>query len=220
MFHFLIQSKCKLCSVDLPVNTILLNLTTFQNEIIQFAEYSKAGYLCYMKRIIYASCFLLILCFSACRTKNKTVGKAVDMTVSIPVVGIYETTKARKTIVKTAHKWIGVQYKYGGNSKEQGTDCSGMVLQVYFEACDLKLPRNSAKQAEFCNKIKENEVLPGDLVFFATGHDPSIISHVGIMLDNDNFIHSATSKGVCISRLSTPYYQRTFRMFGRVPGLK
>ncbi len=113
--------------------------------------------------------------------------------------------------------WIGTPYAYGRNDKQKGTDCSGMVLSVYLDAEDIKLPRNSAKQAEFCKKISAEKVIPGDLVFFATGNDPDKISHVGIMIDEVNFVHASTKKGVVVSRIDTPYYIRTLKMFGRVP---
>jgi cell wall-associated NlpC family hydrolase len=45
------------------------------------------------------------------------------------------------------------------------------------------------------------------------------VSHVGIVIDDRQFIHASSSKGVVISDMTTPYYQRTFKMFGRVPAL-
>lgn len=123
----------------------------------------------------------------------------------------------RKKIIKEARSWIGTPYKYAGQEKGKGADCSGMVMMVYERATGDKLPRNSAKQAEFCKKIDASDVDAGDLVFFATGKDPDRISHVGIVIDNENFIHASSSKGVVISNFTTDYYQRTFRMFGRVP---
>ena len=114
---------------------------------------------------------------------------------------------------------MGTPYRYAGSSKGKGTDCSGLVLKVYEEAAGVKLPRNSGKQAEFCKKVKKKSVKAGDLVFFATGKDAERISHVGIMIDGNRFIHASTKKGVIISELTTPYYERTFRMCGRVPDL-
>ncbi|MDE6811299.1 MAG: C40 family peptidase [Muribaculaceae bacterium] len=125
----------------------------------------------------------------------------------------------RKKIVRECRQWIGTPYKYGGNTHEEGVDCSGMVLMVYLNALDRKLPRNSLAQSEFCKKLRSVDVKPGDLVFFATGKNPDRISHVGIMLDTDSFIHSSSTKGVVISQLTLPYWTKTFRMFGRVPGV-
>ena len=125
----------------------------------------------------------------------------------------------RKKIINEAHTWIGTPYLYGHKEKGSGSDCSGMVMVVFEESTGIKLPRNTAKQAEYCVVIKEKEILPGDLVFFATGKDKNRVSHVGIMIDEENFIHASSSKGVVISRMTTPYYRKAFLMYGRVPDL-
>ena len=126
-------------------------------------------------------------------------------------------SKQRRHLIEITHEWIGTPYKYAGAEKGVGTDCSGMVLRVYEEAASLKLPRNSAKQAEFCDRIDLDDVIPGDLVFFATNKNNDDISHVGIMLNHESFIHASASKGVVISTLSNPYYARSLRKFGRIP---
>lgn len=95
-----------------------------------------------------------------------------------------------------------------------------MVLRVYESAANIKLPRNSYKQGEFCRKISVNDVRPGDLVFFTTGKDSLKISHVGIMLDDNQFVHASSKKGVVINRITEPYYSRHLIMFGIVPGIK
>lgn len=126
---------------------------------------------------------------------------------------------SRRALIEEAQTWIGTPYKYAMSDKHRGSDCSGMVLAVYLDALGIKLPRNSAQQAEFCTPVKLRQVLPGDLVFFATGKDVSRVSHVGIMLDYENFIHVSTSKGVVISKITTPYYTSRFMGFGKVPGV-
>lgn len=121
-------------------------------------------------------------------------------------------------MIEEACSWIGTPYKYGGAEKGTGTDCSGMVLRVYLDMTEIKLPRNSAKQAEFCNRIKEKDARPCDLVFFATGKDSGKVSHVGLLLDSESFIHSSSSKGVTITRLDNPWWRPRILGFGRVPG--
>ncbi|MCM1297513.1 MAG: C40 family peptidase [Muribaculaceae bacterium] len=125
-------------------------------------------------------------------------------------------TKMGKEIVDEAYTWLGTPYRYACSEKGVATDCSGMVLQVYDKITGIKLPRNSAKQAEYCKSIKQKEVKIGDLIFFATGKNEDTISHVGIMVDEKNFIHASASKGVVISDMTQPYYVRTFKGFGRV----
>ncbi len=128
-------------------------------------------------------------------------------------------SKERRAIVREAEEWLGTPYAYGESTKQRGSDCSGMVLSVYLETTGIKLPRNSAKQAEFCKSLKAKDVRPGDLVFFATGKDPDRVSHVGIMISDEDFIHVSTSKGAVVSKTTTPYYTRTCMGYGRVPGM-
>lgn len=126
-------------------------------------------------------------------------------------------SKSRRQVIDEALTWLGTPYKYAGMEKGIGTDCSGMVVKVFDDVAGKKLPRNSAKQAEFCEPLSTDEVQPGDLVFFATGRDAEKVSHVGIMLDSENFIHASASKGVVVSKVTSNYYIRTFMMYGRVP---
>ena len=153
----------------------------------------------------------------SCRSSKKGGGnKVVSKEVSISVKEIHGN-ESQKKIVEEAISWVGTPYAYAKCDKKDGTDCSGMVLRVYEDVMGWKLPRNSAKQAEFCIPLDKDDVETGDLVFFATGRDPDKISHVGIMIDKVNFVHASTKKGVIVSRIDTPYYIRTFKMFGRVP---
>ncbi|MGM9846658.1 MAG: C40 family peptidase [Muribaculaceae bacterium] len=121
----------------------------------------------------------------------------------------------RKAVVDEAYRWIGVPYKYAGESRK-GTDCSGFVMTVYKDVCGIKLPRNSAKQAEYCKTIKKNELQPGDLVFFATGKSKTKVSHVGIYVGDGNIIHASTSRGVTVNNISENYYTKTYICSGRV----
>lgn len=125
--------------------------------------------------------------------------------------------EGRSVLIQEAYSWIGTPYKYASAEKGCGTDCSGLVMKVYQSAIGYTLPRNSAKQAEFCEPVSDEEVAEGDLVFFATGSNPTEVSHVGIMVDNIKFIHASSSKGVVESKLTNPYYRRTFLRYGRVP---
>lgn len=172
-----------------------------------------------LKRTVLLLCTASIFLLPSCSHKGGTVrrhGKG-SLEMRIPMPGNLSHTQRR--LLAEAESWMGTPYRYAGQEKGKGTDCSGMVMAVYETVTGCKLPRNSAKQAEFCKNLKPRDVAPGDLVFFATGKDPDKVSHVGIMLDNDRFIHASTSKGVVVSNVSAPYYTRTFMMFGRVPGV-
>lgn len=160
---------------------------------------------------------------SSCKSHKKVVADSGSMTekqIETKIKKETKTTALRTKIVEECKDWIGTPYKYGKSEKGEATDCSGMILVVYEEITGIKLPRNSAKQAEYCHQVTIEEILPGDLVFFATGKDPEKVSHVGLMMDKNNFVHASSSKGVVISEMSNPYYKRTFIKYGRIPDMK
>ncbi|QIG88360.1 C40 family peptidase [Chryseobacterium sp. POL2] len=128
----------------------------------------------------------------------------------------YKVSKDRNSVVKDAQQYLGVPYKYGGNTKT-GLDCSGLVTKV-FDENSYKLPRRSSDQAEVGSSIRVEEVMPGDLLFFATAGGRNI-SHVGIVNNIEKngeikFIHASTSKGVIISSLNESYWNKAF-LFAR-----
>jgi lipoprotein Spr len=126
------------------------------------------------------------------------------------------TTSAQKSeLVKEARKWIGTKYQYGGHTKS-GTDCSGLVMELFLKVYDLKLPRSSAQQREYSIGIDQKELTPGDLVFFATGSDRARVSHVGLYVGNGKMIHASTSRGVIESGLNEAYYANHYHSSGRV----
>jgi lipoprotein Spr len=153
---------------------------------------------------------------SSCRSSKK-IDSEKHPKSHTEQIQVGKSSKTQKKIIEEAETWIGTPYQYAHAEKGEGTDCSGMVMSVYESVTGVKLPRNSAKQAEFCQEIDAEDVETADLIFFATGKDPDRISHVGIVIDNERFIHASSTKGVVISNFTTPYYQRTFRKFGRVP---
>lgn len=164
------------------------------------------------------ACIIALLTFTSCHTSKKI--KSRPGHPEVEQIHVKKASGIRKKIVEEANKWIGTPYKYAAAERGVGTDCSGMVLKVYEKVTGEKLPRNSAKQAEYCIPLDSKDIQTGDLVFFATGKDPKKISHVGIVLDDVKFIHASSSKGVVISSLENNYFKRTFIMFGRTPGIK
>lgn len=160
---------------------------------------------------------MAVLLLPACRShKDATVAPERPGATAIHVP---RADRQQQRIVDEARTWLGTPYAYARADKGRGTDCSGMVMRVYEDVAGHKLPRNSAKQAEFCERLEPEQVAVGDLVFFATGKDADRVSHVGIVIDDTRFIHASASRGVVISDMTTPYYRRTFKMFGRVPEL-
>lgn len=91
-------------------------------------------------------------------------------------------------LVINAMAFLGVPYKWGGNSFETGFDCSGFVRAVYQQSVGKVLPRRSDEQAAATHVIDRTDLKPGDLVFFNTMR--RAFSHVGIYVGEGRFIHS------------------------------
>lgn len=121
-----------------------------------------------------------------------------------------------RLLLDEAYSWQGTPYKYGRSQKRKGTDCSGFIMEAFNSSLGIKLPRNSAKQAEACRKIKRKDLKPGDLVFFHARGSRKV-SHVGLYVGEDCMLHASSSRGVMVSRLSDPYWERAFHSCGRVP---
>ena len=116
--------------------------------------------------------------------------------------GSSEATTGEK-IVTTAKKYIGVPYVWGGTSPS-GFDCSGLV-QYVFKAHGISLPRTTKEQWKVGTSISKSQLQVGDLVFFANTYTTGV-SHVGIYVGDNQFIHASSSKGVIISSLSNTYW--------------
>lgn len=110
--------------------------------------------------------------------------------------------------------WYGTPYKYGECSKN-GVDCSGFINLLYEKVYHKKLERRAQDiYSKYCKKIKLSDIKEGDLVFFII--ESKEISHVGLYLKNNKFVHASTKKGVMISDLNEPYFAKFFYAAGRV----
>jgi lipoprotein Spr len=118
-----------------------------------------------------------------------------------------------KTLLEGVDKWYGVRYRTGGNTKS-GVDCSGFTVAVYQTVYGINLPRVSRDQYRISRKISTTELKEGDLVFFNTRG--SGVSHVGVYLGNNKFMHASVSRGVMVNGLFEPYYLKRYIGAGRI----
>ena len=114
-------------------------------------------------------------------------------------------------MVLSAMNFLGVRYKRGGNSAEQGFDCSGFTRYVFENSLGLVLPRRADQQARIAGllDVKKDELKPGDLVFFNTMR--RAFSHVGIYVGEGKFIHAPRAGGaVRIEDMQQAYWAKRF----------
>ncbi len=112
-------------------------------------------------------------------------------------------------IAEYSLKFIGTPYVYGGTDLNSGVDCSGFVYSIY-KNFGITLQRNSASQYTQGTYVDKSELQAGDLVFFNTGGNTNI-SHVGMYLGDNMYIHSSTySTGVIVEDLYDDYSTSTY----------
>ncbi len=117
-------------------------------------------------------------------------------------------------LIGSAMGLLGVAYRYGGTSASTGFDCSGFMQHIFRRSMGMNLPRTSAEQAQMGTHVNRGELQPGDMVFFRT-MGRGRISHVGLYIGNDRFIHAPrTGKNIEITSLSHKYWGAKYA-FGR-----
>ena len=114
-------------------------------------------------------------------------------------------------LVMQAMNFLGVPYRRGGNSADQGFDCSGFTRFVFENSIGLVLPRRADQQAQTVSlqSVKREELKPGDLVFFNTMR--RAFSHVGIYVGEGKFIHAPRTGGeVRVEDMRAAYWAKRF----------
>ncbi len=109
--------------------------------------------------------------------------------------------------------WEGTPYRYGGTS-QSGVDCSGFVGAVYRDVYRKTIPRTTGELEKAAKGVSKKQLKEGDLVFFDI--DGKKNAHVGVYLINNKFVHASSSKGVIVSDLNNPYYQKAFARGGKL----
>ena len=191
---------------------------------------------------LYLCCLVLIATATSCRSKKPIAGNATNKqktespketvkteaksteevkivheepAVKISTEEIKAETKniSDKSLVDFIDTWYGVNYKYGGADKH-GIDCSHFASRLYTEVYKKTItgPANSIELQT--TDIKTNDMQEGDLVFFKINGNK--VSHVGVYIGNNKFVHASTKRGVLISDLNETYYKKYFFKAGRL----
>lgn len=150
---------------------------------------------------------IFLLFFTSCKVKKHASASKKTEKKELQALHI------KKDLKKEINSWLGTPYKFGGVNKG-GVDCSGLVNAIFLEVYEIKLPRTSKDIYSFCKKIKMRDLREGDLVFF--DYNGNGVSHVGIYLGNDKYVHASASKGVVISDLYNDFTKKKIVGAGRM----
>ncbi len=119
--------------------------------------------------------------------------------------------RVEQTLRDAGPDWLGIPYRWGGTTR-RGIDCSAFVQQFVRENLGIELPRTTATQRYEGIHVERDQLLPGDLVFFRR----SGVRHVGVYLNDGEFIHASSSRGVTVSDLTSSYWDRYYWMSRRI----
>jgi len=124
----------------------------------------------------------------------------------------YKLPGLADSILERGMSLIGTRYRFGGTS-EAGFDCSGFIGYLFREEAGMNLPRSTREMINVDAPLVARSALkPGDLLFFATNGRRGRVSHAGIYLGDNQFIHSSSRKsgGVRVDSLGDSYWNKTF----------
>ncbi|MBI4929857.1 MAG: C40 family peptidase [Bacteroidetes bacterium] len=161
------------------------------------------------------SLLILALIFCSCGTRKSTTNgsyKTIEEKYT-QLLGVSKENISNKKLYSFIDEWYGVKYKYGGKSKS-GVDCSGFATILFKEIFGKNIMGSSASLYHQCTAISKKDLQEGDLVFFRI--ESKEISHVGIYLQNNKFVHATTKAGVMIDDLNEEYYKKYFEGGGRI----
>jgi len=148
--------------------------------------------------------------------RNSTIEKYSELQFKYAILTNAPVEQMRnEKLLSFMDEWYGTRYRYGGTSKD-GVDCSGFVCALMTSVYGFSnLPRTARDQYEGSRRIDLDELQQGDLVFFHTIAKKKTVSHVGVYLCNNKFVHASVS-GVMISDMNEGYYAQHYVGAGRL----
>lgn len=162
------------------------------------------------KSLLFVICGALA---AGCGMTRRTYGPTPELEArNKSIRAVTGPSEIRASLMKAYENWKGTPYVLGGTSSS-GVDCSSLVRIVFDNQFDIKLPPNTITQLNAGRGIRRTSLRTGDLVFFRTGRKTL---HVGIIIEDDEFMHASTSSGVMISRLSEYYWSSRYLAARRV----
>ena len=130
----------------------------------------------------------------------------------------YELPSLADSMLAHGLSLVGTRYRPGGTSVQSGFDCSGFVGFLYKQELGIQLPRSTREMITLdAPKVARSELEPGDIIFF-NNRGRGRVSHAGIYLGDNQFIHSSSSRsgGVRVDSLADRYWNSSYMLAKRV----
>ncbi|MGC4011470.1 MAG: C40 family peptidase [Pseudomonas sp.] len=126
---------------------------------------------------------------------------------------------ANSRVVARARELIGIPYRRGGTSVADGFDCSGLLVYLFRTEAGMRLPRTTGEMIENGgSRVNREELRPGDAVFF-NHNGRGNVSHVGLYIGNNLFIHAPSSgERIRMDSLDNNYWERSYTTARRFNG--
>lgn len=141
------------------------------------------------------------------QTQEGVGGQGSTLQLSTP-------TTASGELAQAALNYLGVRYRFGGTSPNNGFDCSGLIHYIADKHLGMDIPRVAASQAKIGTAVNRSELEPGDLVFFNTRGARN--SHVGVYLGNNEFVHAPRSGAVVRVEKISAYWDKRWNGARRI----
>lgn len=135
------------------------------------------------------------------------------------VLNLSQVPAAAGNLLGRGFELLGTPYRYGGTTLS-GFDCSGFVSYLFREEVGIDLPRSTREMIQMdAPKVARHKLQPGDILFF-NNRGRGQVSHTGIYIGEDRFIHSASRKGggVRVDSLEDRYWDSSYMQAKRVLG--
>ena len=177
----------------------------------------------YLRIFLFKGILFLLFFVTSCRHHKETSSvktppantsaSATKIKIVAEKLAISEKDVKAKKLYSFISEWYGTPYKYGGCGKD-GVDCSCFTGTLYYKVYGKIIARSSSQLYKESDHIKMKNLEEGDLVFFKIGSKN--VSHVGVYLKDDKFVHASTKKGVMISSLQEQFFKDTYYGAGKL----
>lgn len=149
---------------------------------------------------------VLAVLMTACGISQRAAGPRTAAPEPVRAYAVNRYDELEASLMQAYRDWAGTPYVLGGTSAA-GVDCSSFVNIVYNDYFGIDLPGNTRGLLRHGDGVRRVSVRTGDLVFFRTGRRTL---HVGIMVEEGDFLHASTSGGVTMSNINESYWANRY----------